>query len=319
MTLRLPPQCLLLLSFQSGVIASWQAEAAGLGPRQIENLVRYGRWQRLHLGVYAAFTGKPPREAVLWAAVLRAGPQAALSHETAAGLYGILGDRSRLIHVTVPHPQHVQPVTGLVIHRSSRLLQTRDAGFCPPRTMIEDTVFDLAQSATSFDDVIALLARSCQQALTTPFLLARALEERPRMRWRAEIRFALEDVADGVHSPLEFRYLRDVERAHGLPAGDRQVAGLERGRTVFRDVRYRKYAVVVELDGRASHPAEQRWADRRRDNAAAAHGEFTLRYGWADVTEQACETAFEVGGLLGRRGWKGALRRCGPDCRLPLS
>jgi hypothetical protein len=300
------------------VIATWQATYAGLGRRQIENLVRAGRWRRLHLGVYAAFTGRPPRDAVLWAAALRAGPQAILSHETAAGLYGILEDRSRLIHVTIPHPQRLRPIAGLVIHRSSRILLTRDDGYAPPRAMVEETVLDLAQSARSFDDVVSLLARSCQRHLTTPYLLATTLEARPKMRWRAEIGFALQDVSRGVHSPLEYRYLRDVERAHGLPAADRQAEALKRGRRVFRDARYRKYGVVVELDGRASHPDDQRREDSRRDNAAAADGLFTLRYGWADVTEHACETAFEVGTVMSRRGWPGPLRRCGPDCRLPF-
>jgi hypothetical protein len=46
------------------------------------------RWRRLHPGVYAAFSGQPGRDPVLWAAVLRAGPRAILSHETAAELHG---------------------------------------------------------------------------------------------------------------------------------------------------------------------------------------------------------------------------------------
>jgi hypothetical protein len=58
--------------------------------------------------------------------------------------------------------------------------------------------------------------------------------------------------------------------------------------------------------------------DNRRDNAAAARGVITLRYGWADVTERGCETAFEVGETLSRRGWPGPLRRC-RRCRLHLS
>jgi hypothetical protein len=299
------------------VIAAWQVESIGLCRRQVENLLRTGRWRRLRYGVYASFTGEAPRDAVLWAAVLRAGPQAILSHETAAGLYGILDDRSRLIHVTVPHPQHLRPISGLVIHRSSRIGQVRDDGFRPPRTVIEETIFDLAEVATSFDDVVSLMTRACQQSRTMPYLLALRLKARPRTRWRAEIRFAIEDVANGVQSPLEHRYLRDVERAHGLPAADRQARGVKRGARVFRDVRYRRYGVVVELDGKASHPASQRWEDNRSDNAAAADGLVTLRYGWTDISEQACETAYEVGAVLRIRGWTGALRRCGPACRLP--
>jgi very-short-patch-repair endonuclease len=314
---QLPDECLRLLKRQSGVIASWQAASAGLSPDRIRGLIRAGRWQRLDFGVYAAFTGPPSRDAVLWAAVLRTGPLSVLSHQTAAGLHGILRDAGKKIHITVPHEQH-RPVPGLVIHRSSRFLQVVAPGFEPPRTRVEETVLDLAQTAPSFDDVVALLARSCQRGVTTPFLLNLALEKRRKSRWRTEIGLALPDVADGVNSVLEFRYLRDVERAHGLPASERQARDRHYGRSVVHDVRYRAYLLIVELDGNASHPDEQRWKDKHRDNAAAANGWFSLRYSWADVHERACQTAAEVAAVLSRQGWTGLPRRCGLSCRLPF-
>jgi hypothetical protein len=282
----------------------------------MQDLARGGRWQRLHFGVYAAFTGEPPREAVLWAAVLCAGPRSILSHETAAELDGLLDKRSKLIHVTVPQPQHRQATPGIVVHRSRRIIDVRRGRLLPPRTMPEETVLDLAGAAASFDDVVSLLARACQRRLTTPFLIGESLQRRTRLRWRTEIEQALRDVADGVHSALEYRYLRDVERAHGLPAAERQALAAQHGRPIYRDVRYRGYRVAVELDGSASHPAEQRWRDHHRDNAAAVDGVITLRYGWADVTERPCETAGEIGAVLARRGWPGPLRRCGPGCRV---
>lgn len=315
---RLPDECLKLLRHQHGIIASWQAESAGLSAGRIAVLLRAGRWQRVGYGVYAAFTGALPRNAVLWAAVLRAGPHGILSHQTAGGLYGIIGNGARTIHVTVPHEQRLRPVTGLVIHRSRRFSQIADPDFLPPRTQIEETVLDLAECATSFDDVVALLARTCQRRATTPFRLATALERRQKMRWRTEISLAIQDVADGANSVLEFRYVRDVERAHGLPPSERQAPETVDRRQVFRDVRYSGYRVLVELDGKASHPDEQRWKDKHRDNAAAVDGWFSLRYGWADVHERACQTSLQVAKVLARQGWTGTTRRCGPTCRLPL-
>lgn len=192
----LPPKpCLQLLARQCGVIASWQAEAASVSRQQMQGLVRGERWQRLHFGVYAAFTGEPSREAVLWAAVLRAGPRSILSHETAAELDGLLDRRSKLIHVTVPGPQHRSPVASIVIHRTGRELAVRRQGRLPLQTAIEETVLDLAQVATSFDGVVALLARACQRRLTTPFLISETLGLRERVRWRSEIEQALSDVA----------------------------------------------------------------------------------------------------------------------------
>jgi predicted transcriptional regulator of viral defense system len=311
----LPERCLQMLSRQFGVIASWQAESAGIDSHRMQDLVRGGHWQRLHFGVYAAFTGEPPREAFLWGAVLRAGPLSILSHETAAELDGLVDRRSKLLHVTVPARQHMRGITGLVIHRSRRSIAVRRHGRLPLQTAIEETVLDLAQVATSFDEVISLLARACQRRLTTPFLISETLGLRERVRWRTEIEQALRDVAGGVHSALEYRYLRDVERGHGLPTAERQARAVKDGRSIYRDALYRRYGVAVELDGNANHPAEQRWRDNRRDNAAAADGIFTLRYGWADVTERPCETAREVAAVLTQRGWPGPLRRCGPGCR----
>jgi hypothetical protein len=310
----LPKPCLQILSRQCGVIASWQAKAANISPRQMQGLIRSERWQRLQFGVYAAFSGEPSREAVLWAAVLRSGPRSILSHETAAELDG-LRVRSRLIHVTVPERQHRSPVAGIAIHRSTRELAVRRQGRLPLRTAVEETVLDLAQVATSFDDVVALLARACQQRLTTPFLISETLRLRERARWRTEIEQALGDVDAGAHSVLEYRYVRDVERPHGLPVAERQVKAIQNGSVIYRDALYRKYGVAVELDGKVNHQAEQIWRDKRRDNVAAVDGLVTLRYGWGAVTEHPCETAREVAAVLARRGWPGPLRRCGPGCR----
>jgi hypothetical protein len=63
--------------------------------------------------------------------------------------------------------------------------QIRDPGLLPPRTMVEETVLDLAQAAADFDDVVALLAKACQRRLTFPVLLRQSLDARSKSRWRA--------------------------------------------------------------------------------------------------------------------------------------
>ena len=196
---RLPEQARCLLVAQRGVIAHWQAAPAGLSPRTIESLVRYGRWQRLHRGVYAAFTGQPSRDAALWAAVLRAGPHAILSHETAAELDGLSDRRSEPVHVTVPAGKHIQPIPGIALHRSGLIEQVRHLGLTPPRTMIEETVLDLTQAAGTFDDAFAWAARACQRGLTTPTLLRMRMDLRKKLRWRGELSQALLDVQAGAH------------------------------------------------------------------------------------------------------------------------
>jgi very-short-patch-repair endonuclease len=251
--------------------------------------------------------------------VLRAGPGAALSHETAAELHGLARKPAQLIHLTVPADRRVEPVPGLAIHRSARIAQARHPCQEPPRTRIEETVLDLADTARTFDDALSWACAACGGRLTTPQRIAAAMNRRAKLRYRNALRLALDDITAGAHTILEHRYLHDVERPHGLPRAERQVRVVRGGRSQYRDALYRKYLVVVETDGRVAHPAEGRWRDVHRDNAAAAVGITTLRYSWSDVTTRPCAVAAEVGAALAQRGWPGPLRPCGPGCTLPCS
>jgi hypothetical protein len=316
MSRQLPEDFLDLLARQAGVFARWQAEAMALDQGVIIPPLRSGRWRRLQRGVYAAFTGPLCRDAELWAAVLRAGPQAVLSHQTAAELDGFAPQPSRLIHVTVPLAQHRVSLPGIAVHRSGRLQITRHPSRTPPRTRVEETALDLAQLADTFDDAIGWISRPCSSRLTRPALILRAMQSRGKVRWRAELTLALADVTDGALSPLENRYVRNVERPHGLPAARRQVLIVRGLQRQYLDNLYQEFGIGVELDGKAYHPAEERWQDIGRDNALAADGILILRYGWADVTDRACQVAIQIADAARMRGWPGTLRRCGPACRV---
>jgi hypothetical protein len=146
------------------------------------------------------------------------------------------------------------------------------------------------------------------------------MSTRTKLRWRADLHQLTVAAASGDHSVLEFRYHRDVEQAHGLPEPEKQVPfttpGGRRGR---RDRLYEQYGVVVELDGRLAHPGENQWKDKTRDNAAAADGKQSLRYGWSQVRWQPCETAAEVARVLRLHGWDGRPKPCSPGCPLRAS
>ena len=304
-----------LLRLQEGVITRRQALAAGLTEKAIVVRVQGERWRRLQAGVYATFSGEPPRTAVLWAAVLRAGPGAVLSHQTAAELYGLTDAQAPLIHLTVPNGSPVTRPSGTVIHYSRRLEQARHPAFLPPRTRVEDSVLDLIGNMTSLDEAVSLISRAVGRRRTTAPLILAALASRPRMRWRADIIRVLDIAAEGAHSLLEYRYVTRVERPHGLPRGARQHPVSRGGSRQYQDVSYDEYMLVVELDGLAAHPLETRWRDARRDNVNTAYGLATLRLGYVDVSDRSCESAAVVGQALQRRGWPGTIRRCGRTCR----
>jgi predicted transcriptional regulator of viral defense system len=304
---------------QRGMVTRRQALSASLTRSAIGTRIGTGRWQRIYPGVLATFSGEPGREALLWAAVLRAGPGAALSHQTAAELHGLARKPAQLIYLAVPADRRVDPVPGLVIHRSARIAQARHPCQAPPRTRIEETVLDLADTARTFDDALGWACAACGGRLTTPQRIAAAMSRRAKLRYRDALRLALDDIIAGTHTILEHRYLHDVERPHGLPGAERQDRVVRCGRSQYRDVLYRKYLVAVETDGQVAHPAEGRWHDLHRDNAAAAEGIITLRYNWSDVTARPCAVAAEVAAVLAQRGWPGPLRPCGPACTLRSS
>jgi hypothetical protein len=277
--------------------------------------VSSGRWQQVYPGVYTTFSGALGHGTLLWAAALSAGPGAVLSHETAAELHRLADERDQLIHVTIPAARRVIAARGVCLHRSGRPIETVRERDYPPQTTVEETVLDLTQTARSFDDVCGWVTRAIARELTDQTSLQVAMEKRSRLRWRADLHEVLEAAAAGDHSVLEFHYHRDVERAHGLPAPDRQVPFVAKdGRRGRRDRVYQEHGVVVELDGRLAHPEENRWKDKARDNAAAAGGQQSLRYDWAAVTRRPCATAAEVAEVLRRHGWQGNPKPCSPGC-----
>jgi hypothetical protein len=298
---------------QSGVLAARQLTPAGFTKNAINSKVRIGRWQRMYRGVYATFSGEPARLAQLWAAVLCAGPGATLSYQTAAELARLVDRPGELIHVTVPGTRRVAKAPGIVIHYSSRAREALHPAKLPPQTRIEETVLDLANAARTLDEACGWVIRSLQRGLTTQVGLAYYLELRPKIRWRPELAELLTLDAAGLHSVLELRYHRNVERPHGLPSGTRQARFRRGNHNEYRDVLYDAYLTAVELDGELAHIGEARRRDNRRDNAAAADGIFTLRYSWLDVTTSPCQVAAEVVRVLGRRGFAGA-RPCSPSC-----
>jgi hypothetical protein len=308
-----------LLHFQAGVVSRRQAVSYGITKAQIDSKVGSGAWQRVHRATYATFSGIPPREAWLWAAVLRAGPGAVLSHETAAEVHGLIDKPRGKIHVTVTasrDPARLHAIRGVVVHRSRSVVSQYLPPWLLPRTPVAETVLDLAGEARTFDDAYNWLTLADGRGLAGAAEIRAALATRQRVRWRAWLADAVAEVADGAMSPLERRYVQDVERAHGLPAARRQARREVAGRILYLDNYYDGFRLCVELDGRLSHPPEQKWRDADRDSANLFLDDIqTVRLGMAHVTAHRCEQAARLATLFIRRGWNGqGLRGCGPDC-----
>jgi hypothetical protein len=267
-------------------------------------------------GVYLTFTGPVSDLALCWLALLYAGDGAVLCRDSAAWAWGLTDELQRPIQVLLPVSRRVKSQHSLVeIHYSVHHAERRHPTHNPPVTKLDDTVLDLVDFARRPAAVVDILTRGCQRRLTTATRLAHQALSRKKLAWRPLLTDVLTEVTNGIQSPLERIYFRDVERAHGLPRSERNSSEGATGRRRYRDVRYRKYGLVVELDGSAAHPVEARDRDDLRDNELMeTEGTATLRYGWMAVTDRACSTAGQVGRMLSRGGWTDAPRSCGPGC-----
>ncbi len=303
-----------LADLQAGAVTRAQLLASGMTDSQIVAQLNARRWQRIYPGVFVTFTGPLPELTRIWCAVLYAGDGAVASYRTAAWLQGIEDALPSVVEVSVPAGRRVQRQRGLVVYRSRDLARRTHPARCPPQTRIEETVLDLVEHEDRIDDVVGWITRACQRRRTTAGRIGAAAASRRRMRWRTLVAEVLADVRNGVLSPLERRWRRQVERAHGLPAGEYNCAEADGLRRRYRDVRYARWRSVVELDGRAAHPEESAHRDRGRDNSVVMTGRATLQFGWREVAADPCGCAAQTAKVLRYHGWTGKVRRCGPRC-----
>jgi hypothetical protein len=195
----LPARLEDLVPLQRGVVARQQALADGMTRHAVTARLESRRWQKLHDGVYYTYTGPVPREAQLWAAVLRVGHGAVLSHETAAEIWGITDGPTPVIHVSVPRQAGTLTVPGVRLHYSARLPDARCPSAPLPVTWPEDTVLDLVNSMASAAEAVAWLVAACQRGTATPDSLREYLGKpgRARMRWRGVLLDTLGRLAMG--------------------------------------------------------------------------------------------------------------------------
>lgn len=315
-----------LVHSQHGLLSRRQLHEWGIDDPAIAHRLRARRWQRVLHGVHCLHVGPLTRPAILLAALLYGGPDAALSHASAGEEWGMLRvELDRPVHITVPYgrsavdlpvswgiPGLVHP--GVVVHRS-RAIAHIVVATSPPRTSRADTVVDLAVAEPRPRDAARQLVGLSTAGRVRTHELRERLALRPPPRYRRPLEDALRLMETGVQSALEHRYAVDVEGAHGLPSAERQAPVVVDGRTLWEDCDYSAAGVplIVRLDGRRYHyAAGVPFRDRRRDNAAELAGRPRLVYGWDEVTGDSCGVAGEVRVVLQRGGWASGPRTTAP-------
>ena len=218
------------------------------------------------------------------AAVLFCGPEAVLSHRSAAALWGIRDPSSRALEATAPAKSRSRGG----IQRHFSLLPgdevTVERGI--PVTTVPRTIFDLAAVA-SVDAVESALRQSEYLRLHDRLSLPDLLERYPRRQGSKKIReclFRRREMPGRARSWLEERFLPFLRRERLLLP--QLNAWLEVGGRRYQvDCLWPRQRVIVELDGFAAHGTRIAFReDRARDRRLRVAG-----YGVTRVTEDQLE------------------------------
>src|SRR3954452_8962641 len=206
-----------LAARQHGVVSRAQLAALGLGAGAIKHRLALGRLHPLYRGVYPVGHRSLRPEAWWLAAVLAAGPDAVLSHRSAAALWGMRGTRRAVVEITAP--RKLKARAGLEAHRVALAADDVTVEDGIPVTTPARTLFDLAAVVTS-----AQLEHAFNEAeyrrLTSPVSLVALLARYTRRKGNAAVRRVLHNHQKNgearTRSDLERHFLALLD-AHGLP------------------------------------------------------------------------------------------------------
>jgi very-short-patch-repair endonuclease len=281
------------------VISRTQLLAFGFTIDAIRHRIDRGRITAEWPGVYRVGRMPLSRDGRFIAAVLACGDDAALSHESAAALWGIRKADTDPIDISIPHTRRIR-LEGIRPHRRNPM---------PPTTTIRSiclsqplfTLVDLAAELDP-DPLEAAINEADRLNLVDPEELEAALEEMPLYPGVGVLRATLARYSR-TDSNLERRFLALIRKARlPLPATQQHVGP---GRIDFH---WPEFDLVVETDGLSYHRTPmQQLEDRRRDQAHTAAGRTQLRFANLQIRESPDEVVAVLRATRARLGTR--LRR----------
>jgi very-short-patch-repair endonuclease len=281
---------------QHGVVSREQLLAAGQTPRVIRRAVEAGRLRLVFRGVYAVGHLALRREGWWMAALLACGEGAALSHRTAAMVWGLQTGPTLPVDVT----------TSTDRGRKHARITTHRTRVDPFDAVVRDHLRVTTPSRTIVDLAATLQGRALRDAVEhaqdlrrfDPDDIANTLARAPRRGTRR-----LEDLItvmapdkDNARSHLERMFLALTRKARlPRPASNLEIGGR------CRDFAWPDHRLVVETDGYRYHSSRQaKRRDNRRDRQLTALAWRPVRFTYEEIAFEPAEVAKELAGLLSR-------------------
>lgn len=270
------------------MVALWQLADFELHPKVVDKRVAAGRLHRVHQGVFAVGHPLLSRHGHLMAAVVACGPDAVLSHRSAAALWGIREDSRSRIDVTAPGRRGRVPA-GIDAHRHGSLRPPdRILRHGIPCTSLARTLLDLA-GVVSYRQLRHAVKQAEVEGLFDLTAMREVLSRSRRRRGVARLRAAISD-----HDPreqltrmeLEARLL-NLYRRHDLLLPEVNGHLVVNGISMMPDFLWRDARLIVEADSRRVHGTVVAFEeDRKRDQMLTAAGWTVIRVTWRQVRDE---------------------------------
>jgi predicted transcriptional regulator of viral defense system len=280
---------------QHGVVALRQLIAIGVTVKAVESRLSRGRLHRLHRGAYAVGHRVLGPDGWRMAAVLAAGPDAVLSHHSAAELWGLRQSARRRHQVTVGRRVRLPDIE---THQANLPADEITTVRGIPGTTVPRTILDLAATRPE-SEVARLINEAEMKELWDELSLWDLLARYPRRAGTKAIRRVLADRPVGVpKNVFEDAFLAFVGR-YGLPRPEVNV-WLTVGEHMYEvDCLWRRERVAVELDGRGPHGTARAFEhDRLKQRRLTVAGWQPIRVTWRQLHREQAELARDLDALI---------------------
>ncbi|MDQ3714522.1 MAG: DUF559 domain-containing protein [Actinomycetota bacterium] len=270
----------------------------------LDHAVSRGSIVRLLPRVYSTPALAQDARIRLRAALAFAGPDAALSHLSAARIWRIRVPDSEHVHVLIPRTADHRTNRFVVIHRHA-------SAELPRHLLAYSSGLPAVRPAPTLVDCWAMLDRGHRRDLVITAVRdgrvsseeIRALaDDRPLLRGRRELIELADQLRAGAHSELEIFGLRRVFEHPSLPRPRRQFLVVVDGSRYVLDLAWPELKLGVELDGAAYHGSTaQRERDVRRDAALATVGWQVIRVTYARITSDPIAVRHDLATIVAAR------------------
>lgn len=233
----------------------------------IRRRVLSGRWAQPRPGVFYLNVTQPTWKTDVLCAVFASGPDAVVSHRTAAILHGMEGIYGRMIDVTVPYDERPEP-DGVILHRTRRPIDGALVEGIPISNPAR-TILDL--SSLVGDRVLERVAASALRKRITSVAAIDAMVGlrggrgvSGTKRTRRVLRLVADDVSGSTAEVDLGQLIRDAPVPSPVPQFK---IPLPSGENAYPDFAWPDRMRIAEVDGLEAHStAEQLTHDLQRQN-----------------------------------------------------